>query len=80
MEIWNSPVELSKSEQFVCREAPRLRVLREHRHRIFDAEMQGKLHAASKRAECVPPAQLGLAMLLQAALDIPDHELVEFVG
>jgi IS5 family transposase len=55
--------------------------LRELRHRIFDEPMQRKLmaaYSASERgAERVPPAQLGLAMLLQAALRVPDHEAVE---
>jgi hypothetical protein len=80
MEIWNPRIELSKSEQFVVKRCEKRRVfvfLREQRHRIFDAEMQQKLHTAYQRAERVPPAQLGLAMLLQAALGVPDHEAVE---
>ena len=49
--------------------------------RIFDAEMQAKLNeaycAASRGKERVCPAQLALAALLQAALRVPDHEVVE---
>jgi hypothetical protein len=80
VEIWSPPVELSKAEQFVAKRCEKRRVfvfLREHRHRIFDEGIQQRLQAAYKRAERVPPAQLGLAVLLQAALGVPDHEVVE---
>ncbi len=42
--------------------------------------MQGKLAMYSpveRGRERVPPAQLALASLLQAALGVPDHEAVE---
>lgn len=80
MEIWSPPVELSKAEQFIVRRCEKRRVfvfLREQRHRIFDASVQERLRAAYKRAERIPPAQLGLAVLLQAALGVADHEVVE---
>jgi Transposase DDE domain/Transposase domain (DUF772) len=84
MEIWNPAVEPSRSEQLVIARCGKRRVfvfLRELRHKIFDESMQRKLWAAYSPVERgkqrVPPAQLGLAMLLQAALRVPDHEVVE---
>jgi IS5 family transposase len=84
MEIWKPAVELSRSEQLVVKRCEKRRVfvfLRELRHKIFDEAMQQKLWAAysavARGRERVPPAQLGLAMLLQAALRVPDHEVVE---
>lgn len=84
MEIWKPPVELSRGEKFIAKRCAKRRVfvfLRELRHRIFDEEMQAKLSAAYSPVERgrsrIPPAQLGLAMLLQAALRVPDHEVVE---
>lgn len=54
--------------------------LRELRHRLLDAAMQEKLAAmyspVERGRERVPPAQLALASLLQAALGVPDHEAV----
>jgi hypothetical protein len=76
---WKPPVELSSREQKIIKGCAKRRVfvfLREHRHRIFDDEMQGKLREAYDRQEQVPPAQLALASLLQAALGVPDHEAV----
>jgi IS5 family transposase len=84
MEIWKAPVELSRGEQFIAKRCEKRRVfvfLRELRHRIFDDAIQSKLIAAystvARGRERVPPAQLGLALLLQAALRVPDHEVVE---
>lgn len=84
MEIWSPPVELSAAEKFIVKRCEKRRVfvfLRELRARIFDEAMQRTLHAAYSEAprgrDRVPPAQLGLAMLLQAALGVPDHEVVE---
>lgn len=77
---WNPPVELSSREQRIIKRCAKRRVfvfLRELRHRIFDDEMQEKLRSAYDREERVPPAQLALASLLQAALGVPDHEVVE---
>jgi IS5 family transposase len=84
MEIWKPPVELSPVEQVVAQSCKKRRVyifLRELRHRIFDETMQVKLMAAYSAVERgkprVPPAQLGLAVLLQAALQVPDHDVAE---
>jgi hypothetical protein len=84
MEIWKPPVELSQTEQVIVQSCKKRRVyvfLRELRHRIFDKAMQEKLMAAYSAVERgksrVPPAQLGLAVLLQAALGAPDHDVAE---
>src|SRR6476659_1287456 len=84
MELWIPPVELSEGEKFIVKRCAKRRVfvfLRELRHRIFDEEMQRKLAAAycsvERGRERVPPAQMALAGLLQAALRVPDHEIVE---
>lgn len=84
MEIWKPSIELSRAEQFIVKRCGKRKVfvfLRELRHRVFDEEMQSRLAEAyspvERGRERVPPAQLALAMLLQAALRVPDHEVVE---
>lgn len=83
MRTWNPPVELSSKERFIAKRCEKCRVfifLRELRHRLLDAAMQEKLAATyspvERGRERVPPAQLALASLLQAALGVPDHEAV----
>jgi len=80
---WNPTVELSNVEKAIVERCGKRRVyvfLRELRHRIFDEEMQRQLDAAYSPVERgkqrVPPAQLAMASLLQAALDVPDHEVI----
>lgn len=80
---WNPPVDLSKLEKTIVKRCGKRRVyifLRELRHQIFDEEMQAHLEAAYSPVERgkqrVPPAQLAMASLLQAALDVPDHEVI----
>ncbi|HEY5957896.1 MAG TPA: hypothetical protein VIV60_15140, partial [Polyangiaceae bacterium] len=84
MTLWNPPMELSAGEKFIAKRCEKRRVfvfLRELRHVIFDTEVQEKLNAAyssnARGKERVCPAQLALAGLLQAALRVPDHEVVE---
>jgi hypothetical protein len=81
--LWNPPVELSSREQRIVKRCAKRRVfvfLRELRHRIFDADMQAKLRAAYDRSDRIAAAQLALASLLQAALGVPDHEVVELTA
>jgi IS5 family transposase len=82
--IWTTETELTSLEQRIVKRCGKRRVfvfMRELRHRIFDEAMQARLAAAYKKVvrgkERVPPAQLAMALLLQAALDVPDHEVVE---
>ena len=57
--------------------------LRLHRHELFDEELQDKLASAyeeRRRGEApVPPAQLAMAALLQAAFIVPDHDVPEML-
>lgn len=80
---WNPPVELSaKDKQVIARCGKRklFEFLRLHRHELFDQEMQKKLLAAypevERGKERVAPALLAMALLMQAAFDEPDHEVV----
>lgn len=84
MRTWNPPIELSQKERFITKRCEKRRVfvfLRELRHRLLDDGIQAKLASMYSTVERgkdrVPPAQLALASLLQAALGVPDHEAVE---
>lgn len=80
---WNPPVELSKEDERViarCGKRKLFEFLRVHRHELFDTDMQEQLLAAYSEQErgkpMVPPAQLAMALLLQAGFNEPDHEVV----
>jgi len=82
--LWSPPVKTSRAEDVVLKRCKKRKIfvfLRLHRHEIFDDELQSKLGAAyGKRRggeERVPPAQLAMAALLQAAFNVPDHEVPE---
>ena len=82
--FWDPPVELSAVEKRILGRTKKRRIfsfLRNLRSEIFDEEMQEKLLAmysdVKRGKDRVPPAQLAMALLLQAALDVPDHEVVE---
>lgn len=81
---WNPPIELSSSEQQVAkkiRKAKLFLLLREIRHELFDAQFQEELATIFKDStvgKCpVPPAQLALAIILQAYTGVSDDELIE---
>lgn len=80
---WSPPEKLSSSEKLIaarCRNRKLFVFLREWRHRIFDEDTQAQLREAyspkMRGKEAVPPAQLAMAMVMQAAFDVPDHEVV----
>jgi IS5 family transposase len=82
--IWTTQTELTGLEERIIKRCAKRRVfvfLRELRHRIFDAAIQARLSAAyteiARGKERIAPAQVAMALLLQAALDVPDHEVVE---
>jgi IS5 family transposase len=82
--IWTTQTELTGLEARIVKRCGKRRVfvfLRELRNRIFDEALQARLGSAyaeiARGKERVPPAQLAMALLLQAALDVPDHEVVE---
>lgn len=80
---WNAPIECSAREEWLlklCKKRKMWRFLREHRHRILDDEFRQELSAmyasGSKRAGSpVVPERMALAMLLQVAFDVPDHDV-----
>lgn len=81
---WTPPIGTTAFEERIlarCEKRKLFVFLRRHRHEIFDEALQAKLAAAyGKRRggeDRVPPAQLAMASLLQAAFNVPDHEVPE---
>lgn len=81
---WNPPIELSASEQKVAqhiRKAKLFLFLREIRHELFDWEFQQELAKVFKDSSVglcpVPPAQIALAIILQAYTGVSDDEAIE---
>ena len=85
-EKWNPPVELSEREERVMKRVkkrPLFRFFREHRHVLFDEQTQKELlkaYGPPRGKAALPPAQMALAMLMQAAFGVPDHELPELTA
>jgi Transposase domain (DUF772) len=82
--VWRPPVALSPAEQAVVRRVRRAKLfvwLCEHRHQLLDDGFRAELAAAyqdSPRGHPpVPPAQLALAMILQAYTGASDDEVPE---
>lgn len=84
---WNPPVALSEQEERTMKrvkKAPLFRFFREHRHELFDEATQRKFAeaypAVLRGKDPKPPALLGLAMIMQAAFDVSDQEVVELTA
>jgi Transposase domain (DUF772) len=82
--VWQPPVACSRLEREVIKRIKRAKLfvwLREHRHELFDADFQGELAGMYQDAQVgqppVPPAQLGLATILQAYTGASDDEVLE---
>lgn len=82
--VWTPPVELSPAEQVIIKRIKRAKLfifLRLQRHQLFDPSFQQELAALYKDSPLgqppLPPAQLALALLLQAYTGISDDELIE---
>jgi DDE family transposase/transposase-like protein DUF772 len=82
--VWRPPQEPSPAEQAVIKAVRRAKLfvfLRLHRHELFDERFQAELAAAyadkPKGQPPVPPAQLALAMILQAYTGVSDDEVIE---
>jgi hypothetical protein len=82
--MWSPPVEPSPAEQRVIKAVRRARLfvfLREHRHELFDEQFQAELAEAytdsPKGQPPVPPAQLALAVIVQAYTGASDDEAIE---
>ena len=81
---WNPPVELSLAEQKVVKRIRKAKLfvfLRDCRHQRLDSEFQQELATLFKDStvgKCpVPPAQLALAIILQAYTGVSDDEVIE---
>src|SRR5438874_6359953 len=82
--LWQPPVDPSATEQTIMKRIKRAKLfifLREHRHELFDEPFQQELatlYLASKRGQPpIPPAQLALAIILQAYTGASDDEVIE---
>jgi hypothetical protein len=83
-ELWRPPVEPSPAEQTIMRLVRRAKLfvfLRQHRHELLDEAFQAELARAyvdsPKGQPPVPPAQLALALILQAYTGASDDEVIE---
>jgi Transposase domain (DUF772) len=81
---WQPPVECSRPERKASKRIKRAKLfvwLREHRHELFDADFQAELAEMYRDAPVgqppVPPAQLGLATILQAYTAASHDEVIE---
>jgi len=85
-EIWSPPIELSALEEKVAkriRKAKLFTFLRLRRHELFDDEFQMELTTVFKDSSVglspIPPAQLALAIILQAYTGVSDDEAIEAI-
>jgi transposase len=81
---WYPPVTLSAQEEQIAQRIRRAKLfvfLRHHRHELFDETFQRELatlYCPSKRGHPpVAPAQLALAVILQAYTGVSDDEVIE---
>jgi hypothetical protein len=81
---WRPPIELSPEEEKVITRIKKAKLfifLRNNRHNLFNEELQLELATIFKNStvgQCpIPPAQLGLALILQAYTGISDDEVIE---
>ena len=78
---WNPPVEINPVEEKLlklCKKQKLWAFLRLYRHLIIDGEVREALramYAASGRGKPVFPERLALALILQVAFHVPDHEV-----
>ena len=82
--LWHPPVELSDSEQIIINRIKKAKLftfLRLNRLYIFNDEFQEELNTIFKDSTMgycpIAPAQLALAIILQAYLGISDDEVIE---
>ena len=81
---WTPPIELSEAEQKVAKRIRKAKLfvfLRNVRHELFNAEFQAELaniFKDSSTGACpIPPAQIALAIILQAYTGVSDDEVIE---
>ena len=81
---WTPPIELSEAEQKVAKRIRKAKLfvfLRNVRHELFNVEFQAELaqnFKDSNMGACpIPPAQIALAIILQAYTGVSDDEVIE---
>src|SRR4028119_2106362 len=81
---WQPPIDLSAAELAIVTRVRRAKLfvfLRSHRHTLFSADFQAELATLYRDAPHgqppIPPAQLALALILQAYTAVSDDELIE---
>jgi hypothetical protein len=81
---WQPPVEPSAAEQAILKRIRRAKLfvfLRQHRHELFDEAFQEELAMLYQDSALgqppIPPAQLALAIILQAYVGVSDDEVIE---
>jgi hypothetical protein len=82
--LWQPPLTLSPPEQAIIKRVRRAKLfvfLRHHRHALFSDAFQEELATlyqdAPQGQPPVPPAQLALALILQAYTGVSDDEVIE---
>lgn len=82
--LWQPPVDLSPAEAAIVARIRRAKLfifLRHHRHALFSDAFQQELARLYKDAPQgqppIPPAQLALALILQAYTGVSDDEVIE---
>ena len=85
-EVWNPPIELSAKEEKVAKRIRKAKLfvfLRQIRHELLDSDFQTELATMFKDSSVglcpVPPAQLALAIILQAYTGVSDDEAIEAI-
>lgn len=84
--IWEPPIKLSAKEEKVAKRIRKAKLfvfLRQIRHELFDPDFQTELTTVFKDSSVglspIPPAQLALAVILQAYTGVSDEEAMEAI-
>lgn len=84
--VWNPPIEMSAKEEKVAKRIRKAKLfvfLRQIRHELFDPKFQTELATVFKDSSVglcpIPPAQLALAIILQAYTGVSDEEAMEAI-
>ncbi len=82
--LWQPTIDLSPAELAIVKRVRRAKLFvfpRHQRHALFSADFQAELmtlyHEAPQGQPPIPPAQLALALILQAYTGVSDDEVIE---
>ena len=83
-QYWHPPIELSPPEQAIVKRIKRAKLftfLQQIRHELFDTDLQNELNQIYSDSAVgqppIPPAQVALAMIVQAYTGASDDEAIE---